>query len=425
MIIKVKMWGTLIGTLSDDGNSIIFTYDKKFINSKIELSPIHMKLSSDSYTFPNISKKTFKGLPGLFSDSLPDKYGNKIFDDWLACNGKLYEEVSPLELLSIIGKRGMGALEYYPNNDKYYAEKIDIDDLIELSNIILEDKKSISIDGSDLKKLVLVGTSAGGARAKAIVAYNEKKDIFKSGQIDLGPDYDYYIIKFDGIENNKDKDKYDTKYSTRIEYAYYLMAKEANINISECRQYIKNDKYHFMTKRFDRFRDREGNLQKLHMQSLCALYHLPFEQTRYFSYVQAVKVMNMIGISQREIEDFYRRMVFNVIARNQDDHIKNISFLMDKKGKWMLSPFYDVTYAYDPTGSWTKQHQLLINGKSDNITKEDLIIDGIRMSIKENIIHKIISEVEKAISNWDEYAERAHLPKDIADAIRGNFRKIL
>jgi len=419
----VKMWDTVIGEVIqlDDGYCE-FNYDKSFLKSKIQLSPIYMPLSENKYIFKDLSYKTFLGLPGLLADSLPDKFGTSVLADWLATQGKTIDDFGPVERLLYIGKRGMGALEYYPSYIKNETStNIYIDKIIGLCNEILNSDEHLGAKEMDLRNLIKVGTSAGGARAKAIVAYNRNLDKFKSGQIDAGEGYDYYILKFDGITKNKDKDKIDSIYSTRIEYAYYLMAINAGINMSPSELLIRDNKYHFMTKRFDRYVDETGNMKKIHMQSLCAINHLPFDKTRIFGYEQAVQIMKKMNIGQYDIEQFFKRMVFNIITRNQDDHVKNISFLMDRNGNWGLSPAYDITYMYDPTGKWTNEHQMLVNGKSSNINLNDIITAGKNMNITETKIKNIIEEVKQAVEQFDIYANKAFLPKEIIDEIKNNF----
>lgn len=419
----VKMWDTKIGEVTqlDDGYCK-FSYDKDFLNSNIQISPIFMPLSENEYIFKDLSYKTFLGLPGLLADSLPDKFGTSVLADWLATQGKTIDEFGPVERLLYIGKRGMGALEYYPTYLKNETStNIYIDRIVDLYNEILNSNEHLGVKEMDLRNLIKVGTSAGGARAKAIVAYNRNIDKFKSGQIYAGDGYDYYILKFDGITKNKDKDKIDSIYSTRIEYAYYLMAISAGINMSPSELLIRDDRYHFMTKRFDRYIDKTGSMKKIHMQSLCAINHLPFDKTRIFGYEQAVQIMKKIHIGQSDIEQFFKRMVFNIIARNQDDHVKNISFLMDRNGRWNLSPAYDITYMYDPTGKWTNEHQMLVNGKSSNINLNDIITAGKNMNITEAKIKNIIGEVKNAVQQFDICANKAFLPKEISDEIKNNF----
>ena len=420
---KVIMWNTLVGTIEIIDNKYVFKYDSKFLNNKIELSPINMPLSPLEYCFDDISFKTFKGLPGLLADSLPDKFGDAIIDAWLESTGRDKASFNSIDRLCYIGKRGMGALEYEPLIEGNYLKQssnIDIDDMVKLANEVLTNRKSINVPKEELKDLIKVGTSAGGARAKAIVAYNGVN--FKSGQIDAGKGYEYYILKFDGV-TNKDKEKEDTIYQTRIEYAYYLMAKNAKINISDSFLIQNNGLYHFMTKRFDRYIEND-KMKKLHMQSLCALLRLPFEITRAFSYEQVVKTMKDLGIDNKEIEELFRRMVFNVIVRNQDDHIKNVSFLMNRKGVWSLSPAYDITFAYDKTGAWTNKHQMLINGKADNITLEDIIKSGNIMGLKKSKINQIIEEVKLATNDFKKIAKECYLPDDIIEYIYNEFIKL-
>lgn len=420
---KVIMWNTLVGTIEIIDNKYVFKYDSKFLNNKIELSPINMPLSPLEYCFDDISFKTFKGLPGLLADSLPDKFGDAIIDAWLESTGRDKDSFNSIDRLCYIGKRGMGSLEYEPLIEGNYLKQssnIDIDDMVKLANEVLTNRKSINVPKEELKDLIKVGTSAGGARAKAIVAYNGVN--FKSGQIDAGKGYEYYILKFDGV-TNKDKEKEDTIYQTRIEYAYYLMAKNAKINISDSFLIQNNGLYHFMTKRFDRYIEND-KMKKLHMQSLCALLHLPFEITRAFSYEQVVKTMKDLGIDNKEIEELFRRMVFNVIVRNQDDHIKNVSFLMNRKGEWSLSPAYDITFAYDKTGVWTNKHQMLINGKADNITLEDIIKSGNIMGLKTSKINQIIEEVKLATNDFKKIAKECYLPDDIIEYIYNEFIKL-
>ena len=419
----VKMWNTKIGEVIElDDGYCKFIYDEKFLKSNIQISPIFMPLSENEYIFRDLSYKTFLGLPGMLADSLPDKFGTSILADWLATQGKTIDDFGPVERLLYIGQRGLGALEYYPSYiSKETSTNIYLDRIVDLCNEVLNSKNHLGTKELDLRNLIKVGTSAGGARAKAIVAYNRSIDKFKSGQIDAGTGYDYYIIKFDGITKNKDKDRIDSIYSTRIEYAYYLMAINAGINMSNSELLIRDNKYHFMTKRFDRYIDENGSMKKIHMQSLCAINHLPFDKTRIFGYEQTVQVMKKMNIGAQDIEQFFRRMVFNVMARNQDDHVKNISFLMNKNGKWTLSPAYDITYMYDPLGKWTNEHQMLVNGKSSNITLEDIISAGKNMNISELKIKRIIEEVRNTVKQFEKYAHEAFLPKDIIEEIENNF----
>ena len=410
---EVYLWGTRIGVVLQERVDAVprFNYDRNFIRSGIQVSPLVMPLSDRVYSFPALNIETFHGLPGLLADSLPDKFGTKLIERYLMDQGRKISDFSSVERLCYVGNRGMGALEYVP--DRNYVDaadrSVDINALVQLASDILAERKSVHVDGSGqlMKQIIKVGTSAGGARAKAVIAWNETTNDIRSGQIEVGNGYHYWLIKFDGVENNKDKgDKADGPAYTRIEYAYYLMAKAAGIVMNDCRLYRENGNYHFMTKRFD----RESDLgRKIHMQSLGAIAHYDFNMPGTHSYEQAADVIYRLGMGQKEIEQLFRRMVFNIVARNQDDHVKNISFLMDRNGIWSLAPAYDVTYAYDRTNHWLSRHQMSVNGKLENITMNDVLSCGKRMNISKNKIRKITEEVNAAVGRWQMFAENAFL----------------
>lgn len=410
---EVYLWGTRIGVVLQERVDAVprFNYDRNFIRSGIQVSPLVMPLSDRIYSFPALNIETFRGLPGLLADSLPDKFGTKLIERYLMDQGRKISDFSSVERLCYVGNRGMGALEYVP--DRNYVDaadrSVDINALVQLASDILAERKSVHVDGSGqlMKQIIKVGTSAGGARAKAIIAWNETTNDIRSGQIEAGNGYHYWLIKFDGVENNKDKgDKADGPAYTRIEYAYYLMAKAAGIVMNDCRLYRESGNYHFMTKRFD----REPDLgRKIHMQSLGAIAHYDFNMPGTHSYEQAADVIYRLGMGQKEVEQLFRRMVFNIAARNRDDHVKNISFLMDRNGIWSLAPAYDVTYAYDRTNHWLSRHQMSVNGKLDNITMNDVLSCGKRMNISKNKIRKITEEVNAAVGRWQMFAENAFL----------------
>lgn len=410
---EVYLWGTRIGVVLQERVDAVprFNYDRNFIRSGIQVSPLVMPLSDRIYSFPALNIETFRGLPGLLADSLPDKFGTKLIERYLMDQGRKISDFSSVERLCYVGNRGMGALEYVP--DKNYVDaadrSVDINALVQLASDILAERKSVHVDGSGqlMKQIIKVGTSAGGARAKAVIAWNETTNDIRSGQIEAGNGYHYWLIKFDGVENNKDKgDKADGPAYTRIEYAYYLMAKAAGIAMNDCRLYRESGNYHFMTKRFD----REPDLgRKIHMQSLGAIAHYDFNMPGTHSYEQAADVIYRLGMGQKEVEQLFRRMVFNIAARNRDDHVKNISFLMDRNGIWSLAPAYDVTYAYDRTNHWLSRHQMSVNGKLDNITMNDVLSCGKRMNISKNKIRKITEEVNAAVGRWQMFAENAFL----------------
>lgn len=407
---EVFLWGTRIGVVSyeDDEKYTRFEYDKDFIRSGIELSPIVMPLNNRVYSFPTLNKETFKGLPGLLAESLPDRFGDKVFQSWLQINNRSLEDFSPIERLCYIGKRGMGALEYVPStgplNDE--QEKIEINKMVEIASKILSNRKDLHLNENDINyaNLLKFSTSAGGARAKAIISWNKETGEILSGQIANKKNFDYWIIKFDGLDNNGDKDVVDSKGYTNVEYAYYLMAKDAGININECRLLNDNGLNHFMTLRFDRERI-SGN--KIHMLSLGGLAHFDYNAPRSCSYEMAANICLRLGIGNDEICELFRRMVFNVLAVNNDDHVKNISFLMDKKGVWSLAPAYDLSFSYKQDSYWVSEHQMTVNGISKDITYEDMLACAESMNINKTKAISIINKVKEVVSNWDKYADEA------------------
>lgn len=421
---EVWMWGTRIGTVVFDTENAIgsFEYDPVFLRSGIEISPVTMPLSERVYSFPELNRDSFYGLPGLLSDSLPDKFGNAVINAWLQTQGRTPESFDPVERLCYTGSRGMGALEYIPSRGPSMeeSEPIEIERLVKLASDILKDRENMHIDvGEDtMREIIRVGSSAGGARAKAVIAWNEKTGVIRSGQIDAGKGYGYWLIKFDGVSNNGDKEGEDTPQHTRIEYAYYLMAKGAGIVMNECRLYQERGRYHFMTRRFDR--EIESG-RKIHMQSLGGIAHFDFNQPGAYGYEQAVRVMRQLNLSNREICQFYRRMVFNVFAKNHDDHVKNISFLMDRSGRWTLAPAYDMTYAYNPDGMWTRTHQMTIHGKREHIEKADLMAAAKTMGVRKTEAEEAIEAVQSSITKWYEYAEQAELKEIAARRISKQF----
>lgn len=421
---QVFLWGTKIGTVVFDSETGLgsFEYDPVFATSGIEVAPIAMPLSRRVYTFPELARRSFHGLPGLLADSLPDKFGNAVIDAWLRSQGRSPSSFDPVERLCYTGNRGMGALEYVPARGPEAAEtdSIQIDRLVKLASDILRSREDMHfvIGENAMQEIIRVGTSAGGARAKAVIAWNEKTGDIRSGQIDAGKGYEYWLIKFDGVSGNGDKEGEDAPQYTRIEYAYYLMAQDAGIVMSESRILEEGGRCHFMTRRFDR---DPATGAKFHMQSLGGMAHFDFNLPGAYSYEQAAEVMRQLRLSNTEISQFFRRMVFNVFARNQDDHVKNISFLMNRRGQWRLAPAYDMTYAYNPDGMWTGTHQMTINGKRDDISRQDLLTAAANMGIKKAESERIISEVGESLHKWAKYAERASVAEAAAVKIRNTF----
>ncbi len=426
----VSLWGETAGAVSwlDDRSYAIFEYDPGFLKHGLDIAPIHMNLEDarhgdSKFSFPALNKDTYMGLPGLLADALPDKFGNRIIDSWLAHNGRDSVGFSPVERLCYTGKRGMGALEFSPAITGKYdtAVPVEVPDLVQLTQQIMQQRNKLDVklsnseqDNADaIVDILRVGTSAGGARPKAVIAMDTRGNVI-SGQGEVPPGYDYWILKFDGVT---DLELGEPKSYGRIEYAYYLMAKAAGINMTACRLLEENGRAHFITKRFDR-----ANGQKIHMQTLCGIAHYDFNMAGAYSYEQAFMVMRQLRLSKAEAEQQYRRMLFNIIARNLDDHTKNISFLMTADGKWHLSPAYDVTYSHNPAGQWTSQHQMSLNGKRDNFTREDLIQAGEAISLfkPENVLNDVMSAVE----HWADYAKDAGLKKELVLEISRHHRAV-
>lgn len=406
---NIKIWDNIVGYLlwREETETATFEYAPEFKRLGLDLSPIEMPISQQRvFAFSNISKETFLGLPGLFADSLPDAYGKALLDRWLASNGRHF--ANPVERLCYQGKRSMGALEFEPAQNDYLetSSNIEIDSLVATAREVLNQKEAFSTNMSDTKEalinIIKVGTSAGGQRAKAIIAYNDETKEVRSGQIEAPEGFEHWLLKLDGVTNSE---LGDPQHYGKIEYVYYLMAKEAGIEMSECRLLEENRRAHFMTKRFDRQKNH-----KIHMQTLCGIAHYDYKMLRAYSYEQAFQVMRRLRLPYNQAEEMYRRMVFNVIARNQDDHTKNISFLMNRSGKWSLSPAYDVSWAYNPQGNWTSKHQMSINNKWDEITRADLIATAKNMNIKRPEL--IIEQVIDSVNLWYKFAKEYDIPND-------------
>ncbi len=427
-IAEVTLWDRTIGAVSlEDGTDwAAFEYDDAFAQSSIEVSPIAMPLSNSVYTFPGLTRDVFHGLPGMLADSLPDRFGNTLIDAWLATQGRSPQSFNAIERLCYTGGRGMGALEFVPATGPQprKAERIEIARLVELASDVLTNRNNLftSFEGAaredSLKDILRVGTSAGGARAKAVIAWNRETNEVGSGQIEAGSGFEYWLLKFDGVSGNKDRELEDPRGFGVIEYAYYLMALDAGITMSECRLLEESGRKHFMTRRFDRL---EGG-GKLHMQSLGALAHFDFNQAGAYSYEQAFLVIRQLGLPMSAIEEQFRRMAFNIIARNQDDHVKNISFLMDKTGAWSLSPAYDVTYSFNPSGRWTSSHQMTMNGKRDGFSMDDFKACARAASMKRGRAEAIVNEVREVVSGWPRYAGEAGVPSTWRDSVHRTLR---
>ena len=424
---EVRLWGKTIGAVSkQDGQDVAnFEYDAAFAQSGIQLAPIVMPLSRRVYRFAELSRPTFHGLPGLLADSLPDKFGNALIDAWLATQGRQADSFNAVERLCYTGERGMGALEFAPITGSMAKQTthIEVSQLVALASEVLTHRNNLQATfaaaGREdaLRDILRVGTSAGGARAKAVIAWNPTTNEVRSGQVKAGKGFEYWLLKFDGVSGNKDKELEDPQGYGVIEYAYYLMALECGIDMNESRLFQENGRSHFMTRRFDRLATGE----KLHMQSLSALAHYDFNMAGAYSYEQALLVLRQLQLPMQAIEQQFRRMAFNIVVRNQDDHVKNIACLMNKAGEWSLAPAFDMTYSFNPSGAWTASHQMTLNGKRDNFTLEDFNACAKSASMKRGRAAKIVAEVQATVSEWKLFAQSAGVP----DAVREKIQRTL
>lgn len=429
---RIELWGTTIGAVTwvAERRLGVFQYNPDFLQSGIEVSPLAMPLREAPYEFPGLAWTTFKGLPGLLADALPDKFGNAIIDEWLASEGRFRDDFHPVERLCYIGTRGMGALEFQPSHraTRTASQDVDIERLVALSSRVLTERENLGgvFRGNDndrkvIENILRVGTSAGGARAKAILAWNPGTGAFRSGQVEAGSGFEYWLMKFDGVSNNKDRELADPKGFGKIEYAYYLMARSAGIEMAPCRLHHEGGRSHFMTKRFD----RTPTGAKIHMQSLGALAHYDYNQAGSYSYEQALQAMKRLSLPRTELEQQVLRTYFNIIARNQDDHVKNIAYLMNRRGDWSLSPAFDVSYAWTEDGAWTNQHQMSVNRKRDEFEPEDLIAFAGKAGIKPAKANDLISQVSQAVRNWQTFAREAGVDQVVATAVASKHRLYL
>lgn len=400
-----------------------FEFEPSFLNSGLDPAPLTMPIDEARrgravFEFPDLAYKTFYGLPGMLADSLPDKYGNNIINAWLARQGRTPESFSPVERLCYTGKRGMGALEFTPviGDGANESVPVEVQELVRLAHKVIHERSQLDTNFNHLEALtdiIRVGTSAGGARPKAIIALNDKTGKVRSGQVTAPAGFSYWIMKFDGV---KDDTLGDPAGYGRIEYAYYKMAKQCEINMTECRLYEEGDRAHFMIKRFDR--TEKG--KKIHMQSLCGMAHFDFNEAGGYSYEQAFQIMRRLRLPHSDAEQLFKRMVFNLVARNQDDHPKNIAFLMDKSGTWKLSPAFDMTYAHNPSGDWTHKHQMTVNGKREGFVYDDLIAVADEMNIKKG--SQIIDQIVEVVFRWREFAKAVGVENNQIEAISRTHR---
>ena len=415
-VAKARLFGQNVGTFSwDDAYGVArFEYDKDFLGRGIEPSPLMMPVQEGRiYSFGGLNRDTFCGLPGMLADSLPDTYGRALFDQWLALTGRT--SGNPVESLCFLGQRCMGALEFEPATGPASDGnmKFEIDSLVDVAREALSRKESFGVNLEDDRKAAIaeilrLGTSAGGQRAKAIIAYNKETGEVRSGQIKAPDGFDYYLIKLDGV--SAEAGFRETENYGRLEYSFSELVRECGIEMTGCSLIEENGRAHFLTRRFDR---EDG--RKVHMQTLCGLAHYDFRLRRGYSYEQAFNVMRRLRLPYSQAQEMFRRMVFNVVVRNQDDHTKNISFLMDPNGRWRLSPAYDMGFAYNPSGAWTATHQMSINGKFDDLTRTDLLEFAAANNIKN--ASEIIDQICETASTWPELARNCGVPQTMIDGI--------
>ena len=429
---SVLLWGRRVGLVvwDEQRHRAQFQYDRDFTRSGLEVAPIQMPLSKarngeEVFAFGNLRDETFKGLPGLLADALPDRFGDTLLNAWLRQQDRPLGSANPVEKLCFLGHRGMGALEFEPSHAELEAssEALRVDELVRVAREVLAQKEKFKTsrkkgEQEALLDIIQVGTSAGGARAKAIVAYNHKTGEVRSGQIDGLEGFSYCLIKFDGVTNAA---LGDPKGYGRIEYAYHLMAVACGINMMPSTLLEERGRAHFLTQRFDRVQHaKTGETVRLHMATLCGVAHMDFNDPVRYSYEEAFAVMRLLGLAYPDAVEFFRRMCFNVVARNCDDHTKNTSFLMDPQGEWHLSPAYDITFAYNPANLWLKQHQMSVCGKRSDITRDDLLAVAKEMNIKK--ADAIIDEVVAGVKKWKTFAKKAEMDVRQTEVIKGMLR---
>ena len=424
-VAEVKIWGKLVGAVAWDEKSgyATFEYHPRFKELGWQLSPLKMPIedSKKIFSFPELRQDknaefdTFKGLPGLLADTLPDKYGNQLINLWLAQQGRPQGSMNPVEMLCFIGTRGMGALEFEPTifKENKNTFSVEIDSLVNTAQRLLNQREQFSTnlnknEEDAIREILKIGTSAGGARPKAVIAFNEKTGVVKSGQTNAPKEFEHWLIKLDGVS---DVQLGASKGYGKVEMAYYNMAIKCGIKMMPSRLLEENGRAHFMTKRFD----RAGGDTKHHVQTFCALKHFDFNLVNSFSYEQLFQCMRELKLSYTDAEQMFRRMVFNVIARNCDDHTKNFSFLLKENGNWELAPAYDICHAYRPGSEWVSQHALSINGKRKEITKEDLLIVG--KSIRCKKAAEIVDEINDTVNQWKTFANEVGISPKLREDI--------
>jgi serine/threonine-protein kinase HipA len=421
-VIEVRMWGATVGAVALDPalGSYVFEYDPAWRRRGTDLAPFLMPVAGEQtkFVFPDLAE-SFKRLPGLLADALPDDFGNALIDAWMAKRGVDKASITPLDRLAYMGRRGLGALEFRPalGSSTESQKPLEMRSLVETARQVVHgDLHGDAHAQAALANVIRVGTSAGGARAKAVIAWNPVTDEIRSGQFDVPEGFEHWLLKFDGI--GRDFELGTSGDYGRIEFAYHLMAaRGAGVTMSSCRLLQENGRAHFMTRRFD----RDGN-RKHHVQSLCALQHLDYRQRGTHSYEQYFLAVRGLGLGDAALQQAFRRMAFNVMARNCDDHTKNFGFRLKEGGTWEIAPAYDVTHAHNPKGEWTSQHLLSVNGRFDEIARADLLAVSDRFLVPK--AKTLLDEVRAAVSDWPKYATEAGVPAEKQRLIAADFRVV-
>ncbi len=430
-VAAVTLWGSRIAAVSIDpaARYATFQYDPAFARSGIQIAPIRMPLRAEPYTFPGLPQDAFSGLPGLLADSLPDRWGTALVNAWLASQGREESSFDVVERLCYVGTRGIGALEFQPAQEPEFPAGADLhlDALVRLASEVLAERTefvtelSKDPDEEAMKAILAVGSSAGGARPKAFIAYNDATAQVRSGQVEVGPGFRHWLLKFDGVSHAGDHGLTDPQGWGAVEYAFSKMASAAGVQMTECRLLHEHGRRHFMTRRFDRPDDGE----KLHMQTVGALEHVSYNEPGSYSYEQLMQLVRRLGLGTPAVEQQFRRMVFNVVARNQDDHVKNVAFLMDREGAWSLAPAYDVIWAWQPGNRWLDSHQMSINGKRTAFTVADLRSVAVLAGLKRGRAEAILGEVTAVVAGWPAIAEDVGVGEHMVERIARSHRLAL
>jgi serine/threonine-protein kinase HipA len=422
-VLEVRIWGQRVGAVAPDPRLgyYVFAYAPEWQRTGIELAPLTMPIGErrPGFVFPDLQEASFHRLPGMLADALPDDFGNALIDAWMSEHGVAKSEVTTLDRLAYMGRRGTGALEFKPARGSHSesAEPLEMKLLVENVRRLMEGDLSNDLQAHKaLASIIQVGTSAGGARAKAVVAWNPATNVLRSGQFDAVPGFEHWLLKFDGV--GKDAELGPGGDYGCIEYAYHMMATRAGIEMSPCRLLLENGRAHFMTRRFDR-EVVNGQTVKHHVQTLCAMDHVDFKQRGANSYSQLFMAATRLRLGDDALRQIFRRMAFNVMARNCDDHTKNFAFRLKQGGSWELAPAYDITHAFNPKGEWTYQHLMGVRGKFRDITREDLLEEGDRFGVPR--AKDLLKDVRAAVECWPEFAAEAGLSEMAAERVAGDF----